>query len=1236
MGFSAWTTGVCASISSASSSSLPRIAASSQSLLLDTDGTVYAWRENNAGQLGNGTLLRSPIPTQVQSPWGTGILSRIQSVSAAGSTSLALSTEGEVYAWGSNDVGQLGNGTTTDSSKPVQVKGEGGGGVLNGIRAISAGLNSLALKHDGTVYAWGDNGFGELGIGTTTSSTVPVQVKGMGGVWFLSGIKAVASGGFYSLALANDGSVYAWGYNSYGQLGNGTFTDSSVPVQVKGVGGVGILSGIKAIAAGSASALALSEDGKVYAWGHNGVGTLGNGSTTNSSVPVQVKGAGGAGVLSNIKAISADVHALALTNNGTVYAWGYNSSGELGDGTLTDSSVPVQVQGVGGTGVFSGIQSIAAGDQYSLALGNDGKLYEWGRIYNSQLDAWDSVRSPTIVIVPRCGDGKKAASEQCDDGHTTSGDGCADTCTVESGWTCTAVPDATSVCQKCNNGMKEGTEGCDDGNTADGDGCSQTCSIESDWACWGTQPSACYKCGNGKREYMEGCDDGNTAANDGCSPTCTVESNSRCTGSELSICQRCGNGVKEGTEECDDGNLLSNDGCSVCSIEINSTCTGSHPSVCQRCGNGKMEGTEQCDDNNVFTNDGCSNSCMIENHATCLLTQPSTCYVCGNGKKEGAEACDDGNTVSGDGCSATCQTEVLSSVSSSSSVSSIVSSSSAPSSSSVISSVSPVSSSSSTVSSVSPPSSSSSSRSSSSSQAPVCGDRLINAATEQCDDGNKVSGDGCSASCTIESGWQCVGIPSSCTPRCGDGLLIAAREPCDDGNGTNGDGCSALCQREQGWNCSGIPSVCQTLCGDSFKVGLEQCDDGNLIDHDGCSHLCVPDTVISSSSSAFSVLALSSSSTFSARALCGNQRLESGEQCEQGVAGCSSGQTCSGCQCVTLVSSRSMVVASVSSSSSSSLIARCNNGVMDLGEQCEVGIRCPDGSYCSLTCQCVSLVSVTASSVSSSGSSVSSESSLSSLSLSSSFSSSPIPVCGNGILNVGEECEINVFCSLGTCDSTCHCILPPSESSASSELSLSPAVCGNGAPETDEQCDDGNTVDGDGCSFSCQRETGYVCPGAPSTCFPVCGDGMQIPPEQCDDGNAVDGDGCSSVCEVEYAVALPACGNGMQEIGEQCDDGNANDNDGCSAICTIELLPASSVSSVSSPSSVSSVSFISSASFASSSSRLTLPLPTEQPPPAQSKAAPWLLIVIGIALVGLLFAGIYLTMLVIKMKRQEQ
>lgn len=339
------------------------------SLTICNDSTVKAFGENASGQLGDASNTDRNIPVQAIG------LTSIIGVSAGGDQleahSLALKNDGTVWSWGSNIYGALGNGTTTNTNIPGQVL------ILTNVKAISAGgWHSSALKNDGTVWTWGWNTDGQLGDGTFVDRILPAQVNG------LTDIIEIASGTYHMLALKSDGTVWSWGDNISGQIGDGSTTDRSSPVQVSG------LTNVVHISTGRFFSLAVKDDGSVWTWGENLYGQLGNGNTTNSSIPVQVPGLTIA--LPAVVATGA-FHCLVVKTDGTIWTWGRNTYGNLGDGSVTHRSSPVQMLDI------TNATAMAAGTNFSLLVKSDGTFWGCGRNASGQLGDGTVLQRNTIV-----------------------------------------------------------------------------------------------------------------------------------------------------------------------------------------------------------------------------------------------------------------------------------------------------------------------------------------------------------------------------------------------------------------------------------------------------------------------------------------------------------------------------------------------------------------------------------------------------------------------------------------------------------------------------------------------------------------------------------------------------------------------------------------------------------------------------------------------------------------------
>jgi len=336
------------------------------------DGGIKCWGYNEDGQLGNGTTTRHLTPVD-----SDGFASEAISVAAGSRHNCALTNWDGIRCWGENNAGQLGDGTS-DNYRYIPVDTIG---LASGAAIVTAGSShSCALTSDGAIRCWGGNQFGQLGDGTTLGRSTPVEVLGLRGA-----ASAVEAGGWHTCTVMVSGGVKCWGMNTRGQLGDGSGADRTMAVDVVNLQGNAVM-----VAAGAEHTCALMDTHNVRCWGANSRGQLGDGTTVDHAMPVDV-----VGLNSDVVALTAGgEHTCALMNSGAVACWGSNSFGQLGDGTWTDRYTPVNV-----VSLEDGVTDVTVGDLHSCALTSEGQVKCWGSNDHGQLGDGTTVNRSTPVNV---------------------------------------------------------------------------------------------------------------------------------------------------------------------------------------------------------------------------------------------------------------------------------------------------------------------------------------------------------------------------------------------------------------------------------------------------------------------------------------------------------------------------------------------------------------------------------------------------------------------------------------------------------------------------------------------------------------------------------------------------------------------------------------------------------------------------------------------------------------------
>jgi alpha-tubulin suppressor-like RCC1 family protein len=340
---------------------------------------TWCWGLNGNGQLGDNSITSQRTPVSV-----LGAVKTFCQISAGGGHTMAIDKNGRVWAWGINTNGQLGDNSTTSKRTPVSVLG-----AVKTFCQISAGATdqsyTLAIDKNGRAWAWGNNNLGQLGDNSITSKRTPVSVRGA-----VKTFCQISAGGFNTAAIDKNGRAWGWGWNAQGQLGDNTTVSKRTPVSV-----LGAVKTFCQISVGGGSSngqtLAIDKNGRAWGWGYNGFfGCLGDNTTTDRRTPVSVAGS----VKTFCKISAGDEHTMAIDKNGRVWGWGINRNGQLGDNSITFRRTPVSVLGAVKT-----FCQINAGATHTIAIDKNGKVWGWGLNSNGQLGDNTIVSKRTPVLI---------------------------------------------------------------------------------------------------------------------------------------------------------------------------------------------------------------------------------------------------------------------------------------------------------------------------------------------------------------------------------------------------------------------------------------------------------------------------------------------------------------------------------------------------------------------------------------------------------------------------------------------------------------------------------------------------------------------------------------------------------------------------------------------------------------------------------------------------------------------
>ncbi|MDO9628657.1 MAG: InlB B-repeat-containing protein, partial [Acholeplasmataceae bacterium] len=374
--------------------------------VLTSSGRIFTWGCNNFGQLGNGTSDNNahPTPTEITNQFTLTQDETIVSTSFGFYHSSILTSTGRIFTWGYNYYGQLGDGTNMYKTSPTEITSQFNLEAGETIKSVSLGrYHSSLLTSNGRLFTWGVNWYGQLGDGTTNDRSTPLEITSQFSLLEDERIVSISLGDFHSSAITSLNRVFTWGYNNFGQLGNGTSDSNahSTPIEITSNFNLEVDETIVNISSGFFHSSALTSTGRVFTWGRNSFGQLGDGTTTNRFTPFDITNQFNIEEGEAIISVSSEgEHSAILTSTGRMFTWGYNTYGQIGDGTTIHKTTPIEITNQFNLGAEETIAIVSIGGYYSAVLTSGGRMFTWGHNVSGQLGDGTTVDKITPTEIP--------------------------------------------------------------------------------------------------------------------------------------------------------------------------------------------------------------------------------------------------------------------------------------------------------------------------------------------------------------------------------------------------------------------------------------------------------------------------------------------------------------------------------------------------------------------------------------------------------------------------------------------------------------------------------------------------------------------------------------------------------------------------------------------------------------------------------------------------------------------